>query len=156
MLYVAGKGVRFVPDAVCYPIEPRDLGFLCRQLRRWNCGFIQTVKVHWRDVVHIPMLGTIVAVAILDATLVSLALLFILPLLALFVSPIFLLGYLIDIPTVLVPVLAQAHRRGETLQALASLPGYFVLRFVNAWFMLVALWRELVTCDRLSSFEKGH
>ena len=156
MLYVAGKGVRFVPDAVCYPIEPRDLRFLCRQLRRWNCGFIQTVKVHWRDVVGIPVLGTIVAVAILDATLVSLALLFVLPLLVLFVSPIFLLGYLIDIPTVLVPVLVQARRRGETLQALASLPGYFVLRFVNAWFMLVALWRELVTRDRLSGFDKGH
>ena len=42
------------------------------------------------------------------------------------------------------------------MRALASLPGYFVLRFVNAWFMLVALWRELVTRDRLSSFEKGH
>jgi len=155
-LYVAGKGVRFVPDAVCYPIEPRDLRFLCRQLRRWNCGFIQTVKVHWRDVVRIPMLGTNVAVAILDSTLVSMALLFVLPMLIAFVSPIFLLGYLIDIPTVLVPVLVQAGRRGETLRALASLPGYFVLRFVNAWYMLVALWRELVAGNRLSSFEKGH
>jgi biofilm PGA synthesis N-glycosyltransferase PgaC len=33
----------FVPDAVCYPIEPHDLRLLRKQLRRWSHGFVQNV-----------------------------------------------------------------------------------------------------------------
>jgi biofilm PGA synthesis N-glycosyltransferase PgaC len=156
MMYLRGKRVRFVPEAVCYPIEPHNLHFLSKQLRRWSCGFFQTVKIHWRHVLHVPFLRTIVAIGVWDATIAALALLFILPLLAVFVSPIFLLGYCIDIPAVLVPVLYRAHQRGEVAKALASIPGFFVLRFVNAWFVLVALWREVITKNRLATFEKGH
>lgn len=156
IMYSQGKHVRFVPEAVCYPIEPHNLHFLSKQLRRWSCGFFQIVKIHWKDVLHVPFLRTIVAIGVWDATIAALALLFFLPLLAIFVSPIFLLGYCIDIPAVLVPVLYRAHQRGEKLKALASIPGFFVLRFVNAWFVLVALWREVITKNRLATFEKGH
>lgn len=156
IMYSQGKHVRFVPEAVCYPIEPHNLHFLSKQLRRWSCGFFQTVKIHWKDVLHVPFLRTIVAIGVWDATIAALALLFFLPLLAIFVSPIFLLGYCIDIPAVLVPVLYRAHQRGEKRKALASIPGFFVLRFVNAWFVLVALWREVITKNRLATFEKGH
>lgn len=156
MMYMKGKRVRFVPEAVCYPIEPHNLHFLSKQLRRWSCGFFQTVKVHWREVLHVPFLRTIVAIGVWDATIAALALLFILPLLAVFVSPLFLLGYVIDIPAVLIPVLYRASQRGEVGKALASIPGFFVLRFVNAWYVLVALWREVITKNRLATFEKGH
>lgn len=156
MMYMRNRKVRFVPEAVCYPIEPHNLHFLSKQLRRWSCGFFQTVKIHWREILHIPFLRTIVAIGVWDATIAALALLFILPLLAIFVSPIFLLGYCIDIPAVLVPVLYRAHERGEVKKALASIPGFFVLRFINAWFVLVALWREVITKNRLATFEKGH
>ena len=155
-MYLRGRGVRFVLDAVCYPIEPHNLHFLSKQLRRWSCGFFQCVKAHWREVLHIPFLRTIVAIGCWDATIASLALLVLLPLLAIFVSPLFLLGYFIDIPAVLAPVLYRAHQRGEVGKALASIPGFFVLRFVNAWFVLVALWREVITKNRLAFFEKGH
>lgn len=155
-MYLAGWRVRFVPEAMCYPIEPHNLTFLRRQLRRWSCGFVQTVKVHWRDVLHIPFLRTIVAIGLWDAALAALALLVLLPLLAIFVSPLFLLGYVIDIPAVLVPVLYRAGQRGEVGKALASLPGFFVLRFVNSYYVLNALWRELVSNRRLAHFEKGH
>lgn len=156
MMYMQGHRVRFVPDAVCYPIEPHNLHFLSKQLRRWSCGFFQTVKIHWREVLHVPFLRTIVAIGVWDATVAALALLFLLPLLSILVSPLFLLGYLIDIPAVLAPVLWRAHERGEVRKALSCIPGFFVLRFVNAWFVLVALWREVLTKNRLAFFEKGH
>lgn len=155
-LYVAGQRVRFVEDAVCYPIEPQSYLFLSRQLRRWSCGFFQCVKVHWRDVLHIPFLRTVVAVGLWDAAIASIALLFLIPLLSVLISPLFLLGYLIDIPAVLVPVLLKAHQRGEKARALASLPGFFVIRFVNAVFVLRALWSELIWKRSLVVFEKGH
>lgn len=156
LMYLRGRRVRFVPEAVCYPIEPHNLHFLSKQLRRWSCGFFQTVKIHWRDILHVPFLRTVVAIGVWDATIASLALLVLLPLLAIFVSPIFLLGYFIDIPAVLIPVLYRAKQRGEVGKAIRSIPGFFVLRFVNAWYVLVALWREVITKNRLATFEKGH
>lgn len=155
-LYRAGWGVRFVPDAVCYPIEPHDLHFLGKQLRRWSDGFIQNVKLHWRGILDLPFLRSTVAVAMWDASVASVAYLFALPLVALLVSPLFLLGYVIDLPAVVVPVLVQAARRRETGKALASLPAFLVLRIVNAVYMLRALWAELVLRRPLTVYEKGH
>ncbi len=156
VMYINGWRVRFVPEAVCYPVEPHNLAFLSKQLRRWSCGFFQTLKVHWKEVTHIPFLRTVVAIGAWDASIAAIALLVALPLLALLVSPLFLIAYFIDLPAVLVPVLYRAHQRGEVKRALASLPGFFVLRFVNAWFVLVALWREVLWGKRLNGFQKGH
>lgn len=154
--YERGGAVRFVPEAVCYPIEPHDLAFLSKQLRRWSHGFIQNVRLHWRGVSQIPWLRAIVAVGLWDATVASLAFFVALPLLAALVSPLFLFGYLLDAPAVLVPVLYAGWRRGETGRALASLPGFFALRCVNSYFVLRALWLELVVGRPLLVYEKGH
>jgi biofilm PGA synthesis N-glycosyltransferase PgaC len=154
--YLAGHGVRYVPDAICYPIEPHDFTFMRKQLRRWSHGFVQNVRIHWRGILEIPFLRMMVAVALWDATFASVAYIFLLPLLAVFISPFFLLCYLIDIPAVVVPVLYTAIKRREVGRALTSLPGFFVLRFVNAIFLLRALWFELVMSKPLKVFEKGH
>src|SRR5713226_1303868 len=110
--YQAGHAVRFVPEAVCYPLEPRNYHFMSRQLRRWSHGFVQNVRLHWKSIIHQPYLRSIVAVALWDATVASIAYLIVLPLLAVSVSPIFLLGYLIDLPAILVPVFVKAAGRG--------------------------------------------
>lgn len=156
VVYMDGWKVRFVPQALCYPIEPTNFTFLSRQLRRWSCGFVQTVMVHWREILHVPFLRMMVAIGLWDATLASLAFLLVLPILAVTISPLFLLGYFIDLPAVMVPVMYQAWKRGEVLKALASLPGFFVMRFVNAYYTLNAVWRELIVKKRVHVFEKGH
>jgi len=155
-LYQSGFGARFVPEAVCYPIEPHDFHFLGKQLRRWSHGFVQNVRLHWRGILHQPFLRSTVAVAMWDASIASVAYLFALPLAAILVSPLFLLGYVIDLPAVMVPVLVHAARRGEVRKALASLPAFLVLRLVNAVFMTRALWAELVLRRPLTVYEKGH
>ena len=86
----------------------------------------------------------------------ALAYLFLLPLLALLVSPLFLLGYLIDTPALLVPVLFGAVARGEAGRALGSLPAFWVLRLVNSAFFLEAVWTEVVLRRRFDVYEKGH
>ena len=155
-LYRHGHGVRFVPEALCYPIEPHDLAFLTKQLRRWSHGFVQNVRIHRRSLLDLGFLRSAVAVAFWDSIFASLAYLVLLPLLALLVSSSFLLAYLIDAPVVLVPVLHQAIGRRELRRALASLPGFFALRVVNGIFMLSALWRELIAGRPLLVYEKGH
>lgn len=155
-LYAKDLKVRFLPEAVSYPIEPHSFGFMGKQLRRWSHGFVQNVRLHWRAVLELGYLRSIVAVGFWDAVLASLAYLVLLPLLAVLVDPLVLLAYLIDAPVILVPVLWQASGRGEVLRALASFPSFFLLRVVNGVFLLAAVWRELVLREPLLVYEKGH
>ncbi|MBI2616029.1 MAG: glycosyltransferase [Gemmatimonadetes bacterium] len=155
--YRDGLGVRFVPEAVSYPIEPHNFTFLSRQLRRWSHGFVQNVKLHWKDVLNVPFLRSSVAVAFWDALVASLVYLLLLPVLAVVLeAPWLLLGYVIDVPAVMVPVLAGAIPRRELARALGSLPAFFVLRTVNGAFFLRAAWAELLAGRPLRVYEKGH
>lgn len=154
--YDAGYRIRFVPEAVCYPIEPHNFDFLRKQLRRWSRGFYQCVRVHWKTVLKTPYLRLIVAVGLWDSTVATLAFFVLLPLLCVLISPLFLLGYFIDLPAVLVPVMIKAHQRGEKLKALSSIPAFYVMRVVNGVFVLSAFWHEIIMRNRLKTFEKGH
>jgi biofilm PGA synthesis N-glycosyltransferase PgaC len=156
-LYQAGHAVRFVPEAVCYPIEPHAYRHVRAQLRRWSHGFIQNVRLHWRGVLEVPFLRSAVAVTLWDASVASLVFLLLLPVLAVLLrSPWLLVGYAIDLPAILVPVLVAAWSRGEVGRALLSLPAFFVLRTANALFFVRALWQELIVRKPLLVYEKGH
>jgi biofilm PGA synthesis N-glycosyltransferase PgaC len=154
--YESGNQVRFVPDAVCYPIEPHDYRFVSAQLKRWSHGFFQNIKVHGSKLLHIPFLRTAVAVALWDGLIASLLFLTLLPVMAVLFSPFFLLGYVIDLPAVAVPVMAAAVKRREVPRALLSLCCFPVLRIVNAWFMLKAAWFELILRRPFTTYVKGH
>lgn len=152
-----GMGVRFVPEAVCYPIEPHTFAFMRKQLKRWSHGLVQNVSLHWRRLLDIPYLRMAVAVSVWDGLIASMAFLVLLPIVVLWSgNPWFLLGYVLDLPAIAVPVLSAAYQRGETRRALASLPAFLVLRMVNAAFMLEAFFSEWVLRRRLNTYEKGH
>jgi biofilm PGA synthesis N-glycosyltransferase PgaC len=156
-LYQSGYGVRFVPEAVSYPLEPATYHFLSKQLRRWSHGFVQNVRLHWRGVLEVPYLRSAVAVATWDALVASLLFLFVLPLLAIILrEPRLLLGYIIDVPALLVPLMVGAIPRGEVRRALACLPAFFLLRTINGLFFLRAAWVECVLQRPLLTYEKGH
>jgi len=153
----AGQGVRFVPDALCFPIEPHDFAMMSKQLRRWSHGFVQNLQAHGRGLLEVPYLRSAVAVGLWDALVASLAYLILLPLLVVLSWNLWwLLGYLIDAPAVFVPVLAGGMARGEVRRAIASFPSFFVLRLVNALFFLEAVWSEAIVGRRLRVYEKGH
>ncbi len=154
--YEAGQKVRFVRDALCYPIEPRTFRFMSAQLKRWSHGFVQNVRLHWRGILHVPYLRSAVAVSLWDATLAAAIYLLLLPLLAIyFGNPWLLLGYIVDAPALLVPVLAGAIPRREVKRALGSMPAFFVLRTVNAFFFLRAVLSEVLGRG-FHTYEKGH
>jgi biofilm PGA synthesis N-glycosyltransferase PgaC len=114
------------------------------------------VRFHWRSLLDLGYLRSMVTVAFWDALIASLAYVVLLPALAIAIDRGILLAYLIDAPVVTVPVVIQASRRRELRRALVSLPSFFVLRIVNSVFMLSALWRELVLGRSLLVYEKGH
>jgi poly-beta-1,6-N-acetyl-D-glucosamine synthase len=79
------------------------------------------------------------------------------PLSALFFrQPAILLMYILDAPALMTPVLSQAAARGEFWRALASIPSFFVIRIVNCFFVLEAIWSEFIVGRRLLVYEKGH
>jgi biofilm PGA synthesis N-glycosyltransferase PgaC len=155
--YESGRDVRFVPEAVCYPIEPSSYRLMCTQLRRWAHGFVQNVRLHWRATRSTPLLRLMVAIWFLEATTASIAYLFAVPLLAFFFrEPALLLLYVLDAPLILVPVIVEALPRGEVRKAVVSFPAFLVTRLLGSVFTLRALWIELV-CDRpYRVYEKGH
>jgi biofilm PGA synthesis N-glycosyltransferase PgaC len=154
--YESGYGVRFVPEACSYPVEPRSFALMRTQLRRWSHGFWQNVALHWRPLSASPMLMSTVAVAMWDAVVASLVFLLLVPALVVFVSPAFLLAYVIDLPVLVVAILVDAVRRREVGAALVSLPAFAVLRLLNVVLMMQAFVKEIVLRRRLTTFEKGH
>jgi biofilm PGA synthesis N-glycosyltransferase PgaC len=154
--YQRGWRVKFVPEAVCYPIEPHNLDLLRKQLRRWSHGFVQNVMLHRKGLLDLGYLRSMVALAFWDSAVASLAFLVALPLLAALVSWLFLLGYVLDAPVVLIPVLVDARKRGELRTAIVSFPCYFPLRVANGVMMLNALTRECILRRPLLTYEKGH
>jgi hypothetical protein len=71
-------------------------------------------------------------------------------------GPWVLIGYVIDLPVIAVPVLIAAWKRREFFHALASLPSFLVLRMLNAYHMLRALFTEVVLRRSFDIYEKGH
>lgn len=154
--YEAGYKVRFIPEAVCYPIEPHNLDFMGKQLKRWSHGFVQNVQLHWGKILILPLLSSFVGISMWDAIIASIAMI-LLPILAIFLkSPFLLLAYVYDFPFILCPVMIKAIPRGEGFKALISIPCFFILRIVNAMFMLEAVWTEYILKKPLLVYEKGH
>ncbi len=156
-LYQSNHKVRFIADAVCYPIEPHNFLFMSKQLKRWSHGFIQNVQLHWKSISHIKYLRSMVAVSLWDAVIASFAYLILIPILAIyFRNPLFLIGYIIDIPAILIPTLTVAIKRKEVFKVLSSIPAFFVLRTVNGIFMLEAIFSEWILRKSFKVYEKGH
>ncbi len=156
-MYQAGRKVRFVPEAVCYPIEPHDFHFMRKQLKRWSHGFMQNVMLHWSQLLQIGFLRSVIAVALWESTVASVIYLGVVPLTALWLgSPLILLVYILDAPALMVPVLTQAAKRKEFWRAVVSIPAFFVLRVVNCVFVLEAIWSEMIVKRPLLVYEKGH
>jgi biofilm PGA synthesis N-glycosyltransferase PgaC len=156
-MYQAGRAVRFVPEAVCYPIEPHNFHFMRKQLKRWSHGFMQNVQLHWSRLLPIGYLRSVIGVALWESTIASVIYLGIVPLTALITrNPLILLVYILDAPALMVPVLAKASSRDEFWRAFTSIPAFFVLRVVNCIFVLEAIWSEMIVRRPLLVYEKGH
>jgi biofilm PGA synthesis N-glycosyltransferase PgaC len=156
-MYQHGRTVRFLPEAVCYPIEPHNFHFMRKQLRRWSHGFMQNVQLHWRGLLPIGFLRWVIGVALWESTIASVIYLGVVPLMALLTqNPLVLIVYVLDAPALMVPVLTEAAKRKEFWRALASIPSFFVLRVINCLFVLEAIWSELIAGRRLAVYEKGH
>jgi cellulose synthase/poly-beta-1,6-N-acetylglucosamine synthase-like glycosyltransferase len=155
-LYLLGKYVRFVPAAQCFPVEPPDFKFLKTQLTRWCHGFIQCVQKYGLKILQIPTLWLLVVVGFLDSVIGSIANLILVPLLAVFAHPAFLLLYIVDAPMMLTALIYQGIKRRDLWRSLSAYPCFLIVRQVNYWLILEAFVSEMLLANRLKTFVKGH
>ncbi len=154
--YSKGEKVKFVGEAFCYPLEPHNLTFLGKQLKRWSHGFIQNVVLHWRELLKIPVLREQVMVGLADAIITGMLYFMFVPLF-LVINPV-MLFYLFaaDWIFIAVPVLWKGYKLKMLRKSLTSLPFYFILRIVNSVYFFKALFSELIFKKSFKTYEKGH
>jgi poly-beta-1,6-N-acetyl-D-glucosamine synthase len=154
--YAKNKKVKFNGKALCYPIEPHNLDFLGKQLKRWSHGFIQNVVFHWKELIRIPGLREQVLVGFVDAITTGLIYFIITPIF-LIINPI-LIVYLLgaDVLFIAVPVFWKGYKLKMLGKTILSLPFYFVLRIVNSLYFFEALFSELLLNKSFKTYMKGH
>jgi cellulose synthase/poly-beta-1,6-N-acetylglucosamine synthase-like glycosyltransferase len=154
--YKKGYRVTYVPEAICYTTEPKNFAFMRRQLRRWSHGFIQCIKLNWRDLLEIPYMGLFAITPLVDA-IFSVMILLCIPIIAFYYSnPFILLLYFIDFPTVFFTVFSEAKKRKEIRTILSCFPSFLIMKFIYVFFIIEAMFSELVIRKKLDTFEKGH
>lgn len=155
--YSRGEDIMFTSKAFCYPLEPHNVKFLTKQLKRWSHGFIQNVILHWNSLLKIPTLREQVVVGLADAIVTGILYFMFTPLLILLNAPTALLYlYFSDWIFLAVPVLWKGYKLKLLRKSIFSLPCYFILRLVNSIYFFEALISELILKKSLKVFEKGH
>lgn len=155
--YANDKTITYTDKALCYPLEPHNLQFLSKQLKRWSHGFVQNVILHWNDWLRTPVLREQVLVGLADATVTG-VLYLILPVLFVVLGTPRLLAYLYvsDWGFIALPVLWKGYQLKMLRKCVSSFPFYFVLRIVNTVFFFQALVSELILNKSFTKYEKGH
>ena len=156
--YEQGKKVRFNPENYCYPIEPDTINMMGKQLTRWSHGFFQNLKLHWKKIKKIPVLREIIIAAVADVFIGGAVAFFIGPLVAIILGNPMLYAYGLgaDAIFVSIPVLYKARKLKQVRRALRSLPCFYVLRYVNGYYIYKAAIKEFLLKKTLTKYEKGH
>jgi biofilm PGA synthesis N-glycosyltransferase PgaC len=157
-LYENKKIVRFNHDAICYPFEPESFSMMSKQLKRWSHGWVQNLRLHWKNVKKIPVLREAIIVSVSDALFGGLMYLVIMPLAAIIFhsSEIIAAILLGDILLIALPPIIKGYKLKMVRQVLLSLPSFLVLRVVNTYFIYGAFILEYFFNKTLTKYEKGH
>ncbi len=155
-LHIHGEKVVYVPEAMCYPLDPPTWRIYRQQVNRWATAFYQNIRVHHRALSRTPLLQLLVAAALLDILIAPL-----------YLGGLALAGYYwglrgvgivlgIDALCLAVPTLAGAIRRGRVGDALLSFPFAYINRFANLWISWKAMIQVWVLGGTIRAWEKGH
>jgi len=166
---VRGHKTAYVADAECYVVDPKNSAQLKAQLWRWMSGYMQCVRIYWKQIIRRKrILALLLLVSLWDV--------FSLPLLA--VSPFLfepsgvgaeriieyaaIAWFSSDLLITLPVVLYGAHRRGHGIPwGLINFPLIWVTRTYNLWYTTKGLIWELFLVPlgwktSLAHWVKGH
>ncbi len=161
--YLARKEkVAYVPNAICYPIEPETFPIFKAQIRRWYRSFFQNIAIHKRNIFTFknPVLSLIILTGLLDGTIFPLmfgtSIYFSIHSKS-FMVKLICIWILFDLIVVLIPILIKGYKIKKLKVAVLSIPFFlFVTRWVNSFFFFESFIKEWILKKRLSVWEKGH
>ena len=164
MALLNGAKTVYVADAVVWTVDPPTGRKLGKQVNRWMSSFFQSVRLHWKEAHHKPMLTLWVVVCMLESLMSPAALLapILLPLVVhmswLMILLFALGGQLIMFPSL---IYASIKRKINPLAILASLLFLNYTRIFNSYYTIRAMVVELVLVplhisDGMTVFVKGH
>ncbi|MEF8799335.1 MAG: glycosyltransferase family 2 protein [Candidatus Bipolaricaulota bacterium] len=150
-----GKKVKFVSDALCYPVSPSDYPTYKAQVERWYRGFFQNVKSHGLTLLRNKRVAFFVTWNIINGLFFPLQIGFVSFLLFRF-GAVVLLGVLSGLAFLVSYSLLKARRFGLTTRTLTSLPAYLFVLVVNSYIFFRSFWLEWFRKENLRVWEKGH
>jgi biofilm PGA synthesis N-glycosyltransferase PgaC len=157
-LYENGKVVRYNHEIYCYPLEPENFDMMSKQLKRWSHGYLQNVKLHWKRIRKVPVIREQIIISMCDSVFGPLALFVVLPVISFFLNNPLLIAFafLTDALFISIPPLVKSIKMKNTKMVLGSIPAYFILRTINAFYFWSAFIKEIVLKKTFHKYEKGH
>ncbi|HXS59300.1 MAG TPA: glycosyltransferase [Candidatus Sulfopaludibacter sp.] len=157
VLYEHGKHIGYNADTFCFAVEPENFRLLFKQLKRWNIGFFQVLKLKWKNMKKLAVIREFVIAGLLD-TLIGIA--FNIALIYYTISHLDLSRYglfiILDIIMLLIPSLWLAIKIKMARQLLRSLPIYLIFRILGSFFFFYGLLSVFIIRKNTIHFEKGH
>lgn len=155
--YEDGKHIGYNSDVMCYAKEPDSLRLLSNQLKRWNTGFFQVLKLKWKHIYKLSVVREFVIGGLIDSLVGSILYGVIIFFSIYYADPSrFLLFILLDIVMLSIPSFWIAFKIKKPSQLVKSLPYYLLFRYVGIIWWYYGLISVLILRRGVIKFEKGH
>ena len=137
-LHKLGFKIIYNRKAICYTQDPSTLSSYINQMRRWYGGGWQNLLKH----LHLPdKPGMALALSLIYIEgLVFSALLFLVPFISIASALVFLVAY--SVIVVILSICAAVYEKRSDI--LFVLPGYLLLKYINAWVYLEQFVKEVI------------
>lgn len=157
LLYENGKHIAYNPDTFCFAGEPENFRLLSKQLKRWNTGFFQVLKLKGNNVMRIPVLREFVVLGLADTFIGTIFHAAIIYLAISYHDPLRYMYYLaMDITLLSIPSFWLAAKIKKISQLARSFPIYLIVRIVTSIWFYYGFISVFVMRKGIKKWEKGH
>ncbi|MGN6623298.1 MAG: glycosyltransferase [Candidatus Nitrosocosmicus sp.] len=157
LFYEHGKHIGYNSETFCFAVEPENFHLLSRQLKRWNIGFFQVLKLNWKKMKKIPVIREFVIAGLIDTCI---GIIFNSVLIYYTISHSdptrYLYFIILDIIMLFIPSYWLALKIKKSKQLLKSLPIYLIFRLLGSFWFFYGLLSVFVVRKSTGKFEKGH
>ncbi len=157
LLYENGKQIGYNADTFCFAGEPETFRLLSKQLKRWNTGFFQVLKLKGKSIKKIPVLREFVIAGLVDGFVGTIFYCVVIYLAITHHDPLRYLYYLaVDITLLSIPSFWLAAKIKKVTQLIKSFPIYLLVRSMTFIWFYYSFISVFVIRKSIKKWEKGH
>jgi poly-beta-1,6-N-acetyl-D-glucosamine synthase len=157
LLYENGKKIGYNAETFCFAGEPETFRLLSKQLKRWNTGFFQVLKLKGKNIKNIPVLREFIIAGLVDAFIGTIFYGAVIYLAITHHDPLRYLYYLaVDITLLSIPSFWLAAKIKKVRQLAKSFPIYLLVRAMTSIWFFYGFISVFVIRKSIKKWEKGH